>query len=183
AQQFYEDSKRLGINPELDDKYISGDGDPGISTQNIEHNLGVAATYFTQKFGKEVKIEKVPAGFFFDAKKNSLILGEAKYPIGSLPNIAGVRVTATDVILIPAETEGVGEISTTGGKEGTFSYQERNLIFTDANGVEQKFSIKGKEPTKFNFHPDGTLEVQGPVKGIVWTDSNNYVDFTNRVLC
>ena len=181
AQQFYDNPEHLGLNPALDDKYISGEGSADVSTENIKRSLVVAATYFTQKFGKEVKIEKVPAGFFFDAKKNSLILGQSEYPVSTYTNILGVRVTGTEVILIPAETEEIGEISTTGGREGRLSYQEGgNLIFTDANGVEQKFSIVGNDPTRVNLHPDGTLEVEGPVKFITWLDSNNYAQVDNK---
>ncbi|MEW5896418.1 MAG: T3SS effector HopA1 family protein [Nanoarchaeota archaeon] len=180
AQEFYAKELNLKLNPELNNKYMSGESKAEQSRKNIEHNLGVAAKYFSDRFKKSVNLEgpTLPTDFFFDVQNNVFARGGIKYPLDKYEKIIGVRVTSTEIILIPAEGENKGEIKTTGKREGIIDYREGSLVFVDKDRTEQKFAVTGSQPTEFDFAADGTLTVKGSVSGTIKT-KDDFAKFSN----
>ncbi|HLD80042.1 MAG TPA: hypothetical protein VJA18_05785, partial [Candidatus Nanoarchaeia archaeon] len=189
--KYFGDKNNVGKNPAADEKFYSSNY-AGATTETLRDFLRTgleqkeaAAKYFSDKFPAEFEFKEIAEGFRYDAATGLLKNGEDSVNVNNLnyKKIIAVKDgTKFGFDFVDEKGREIRIVGEAGREERIIDLQDDKIIFTNSQQIfVQEFTILKNEPTSFSYNKDGTLEVKGPVKGIVWTDSNNYVDFTNRV--
>src|SRR3989338_4121339 len=190
--KYFADLNNLGKNPLADDKFYSSSYASAVSTTLRDFlQLGpgqkeAAAQYFTQKFAATYTFNDIGSDFQYNAQEGTLINGKKTISLNEFKgdtSVQNIVAIANGFKIIRKQEQGVQEVSVQGDGERKIQYDQKNgnLVFKDAQGKEQKFDLAPGKTVNFKFQVDGTLEIAGPVSGIVnLNNEHQFAQFRNR---
>lgn len=176
-QQYFGDVSNVGKNPSADKKFFEGDYS-GVSKTSLRDFLKGKLQHkkAAEKYFKDppMTFSEIASDFSYDPRAKTFTNNEMTVPLGD-KSIIGITSTADGFKILRKKEGQEQEITVGGGAERTLSFDSETgeVQFTDPQGGVQNFNIPErsttdqKEPSKtsFDFQPDGTLKVSGPVSG------------------
>ncbi|GEM_PF-5088787 len=190
--KYFADPNNLGKNPLADDKFYSNNyasATPTTLRDFLQLGSGqkeAAAQYFTQKFVTTYTFNDIGSDFQYNAQENTLTNGKKTISLNEFKgdtSVQGIVSIANGFKIIRKQEQGVQEVSVQGDGERKIQYDQKNgnLLFKDAQGKEQNFNLAPGQAVDFKFQADGTLEIAGPVSGIVnLNNEHKFAEFRNR---
>jgi len=190
--KYFADKNNFGKNPLADEKFYSSNyAGATLTTLRDFLQLGsgqkdAAAQYFTQKFAAAYTFTEVDNDFQYNAQEGTLTNGKKTISLNEFKgdaSIQGIVSIADGFKIIRKQEQGVQEVSVQGDAQRKIQYDQKNgnLLFKDAQGKEQSFDLAAGHAVNFKFETDGTLEITGPVSGIVnLNNEHKFAEFRNR---
>jgi len=188
AQSYFDDNpEKINTNPDLAKKYMSGDGDPKASAENIKHNPATANSYFSKQYGKDFNLDEMgkegfdSSTFSFDPKAGTLSNGGKVLELKSITkneNVLGVKVVNGGfVITEKSEKEEGNRITISGDGSGDVSYKDGQLQIKNKDGSST--SITADADANIVIGKDGSYTITGKAHGLM-PATNGVIEFNNR---
>lgn len=181
AERFYVNPSNWELSAEANTVFFKENRLRDFLRKGAEQK-NAAEQYFDTSFPASFRFEEIGDNFHYDTISGKLFNGITRVSVSD-PTLVSV-VATLDKIEPPqhglkVKFKAHQEVTISGDAEISYDEKEQKIIFTDAVGKKQRFTIPiSEQDTALRFEAD-TLTVVGPVKGMVNLE-NDFAQFDNH---